>query len=332
MYAWSNWHTLVPLLIGVAGLVLFTVQQTKFSSKTLIPFHLFNNYSTTITYFEIFLHGVILWCIIYYMPLYFEGAHGFSPVPAGLTSLPQSCTVVPCAAAVGLVATKTGKYRWAVWAGWLITTISCGLLCLYGTDTPKWEWVIINLMSGIGIGLLFSALSLALQASVPQEHVAYAVGLLTFFRAFGQSIGVAVGGVIFQNRIEAELGRFPSLKAQASQFSNDAAALVQIIHRLPSHLEERKVLEHCYANAIRAVWIFLAVMSAIALFISFSLKGYTLDQALRTAQGFKAPKPSQPSTLESKPVSENESNKIVPQKDSKDTIAGESTMETIAKS
>lgn len=313
MYQWSSWHTLLPLLVGVTGLIAFVVYETRFATKKLIPFHLFNNYSTSTTYLEIFLHGVVLWCIIYYMPLYFEGAQGFSPVPAGLTSLPQSCTVVPCAAAVGLIATKTGRYRWALWAGWLITTLGCGLLCLFDVDTPRWEWVIINLISGIGIGLLFSALSLALQASVPQEHVAYAVGLLTFFRAFGQSIGVAVGGVIFQNRIKAELRRFPGLESQAIQYSNDAAALVQIIHRLPPDMPERQLLEKSYANAIRAVWIFLCALSAVAFFISFTIKGYTLDQALQTSQGFKRPEPSRPSVLEAPPVSESEKSTLRPQ-------------------
>ncbi|TGO53991.1 hypothetical protein BCON_0114g00020 [Botryotinia convoluta] len=49
--------------------------------------------------------------------------------------------------------------------------------------------------SGIGMGLLYPAMSLAIQASAPQEDAATAAGLFTFFRALGQTVGVAITAV-----------------------------------------------------------------------------------------------------------------------------------------
>jgi hypothetical protein len=60
------------------------------------------------------------------------------------------------------------------------------------------------LLSGIIIRELFPAHSLAFQASVLQEHIAIAIVMSRFFRAFEQAAGIAVGVVIFQNRFRKD--------------------------------------------------------------------------------------------------------------------------------
>jgi hypothetical protein len=123
MYSWSSWHTLVPLILGAAGLAAFTVHQVDLGSEsspaekrldTLLPMRIFANRSTSITYMNTFLHGMILWSIVYYMPFYFQPAKSYSPIQTGLTALPQTLTVVPCAMVVGVVSSKTGRYRWSL--------------------------------------------------------------------------------------------------------------------------------------------------------------------------------------------------------------------------
>jgi len=54
-------------------------------------------------------------------------------------------------------------------------------------------------------------MQLALQASSTSEDIAFAVAFFTFFHAFGQVVGVAVGGVIFQNQMRQNLLSYPSL-------------------------------------------------------------------------------------------------------------------------
>jgi hypothetical protein len=35
MYSWSSWHTLVPLLLGIAGIVSFSFYEWRLSTNTL---------------------------------------------------------------------------------------------------------------------------------------------------------------------------------------------------------------------------------------------------------------------------------------------------------
>jgi MFS family permease len=201
MYSWTSWHTLAPLILGAAGLAAFTVHQVVLGSEsrpaetrldTLLPMRIFANRSTSITYMNTFFHGMILWSIVYYMPLYFQSARSYNPIQTGITALPQTLTVVPCAIVVGVVSSKTGHYRWSLYLGFAITTLGMGLLYLLDVETTVVEWIFLLLIGGIGIGLLFPGMNLSIQASVPNEDIAVAAGLFTFFRAAGQSVGVAV--------------------------------------------------------------------------------------------------------------------------------------------
>lgn len=109
MYEWSSWHTLVPLLLGIAGLVLFCIYEAFFANVFLLPLEILRSPTTSICYFITFIHGAILWSIVYYIAIYFMGVLQYSPVISGVAGLPQTLTVVPSAMVVGFVVAKTGK-------------------------------------------------------------------------------------------------------------------------------------------------------------------------------------------------------------------------------
>ena len=287
MFPWSSWQTLVPLLLGVFGPPTARIFETTAATVTILPLAILRNRTTSISYLCTFVHGVILWSMIYYLPLYFQGVLVYSPVHAGLAALPQSCTVVPCAIATGVIAAAVGKYRWAIWSGWILTAVGCGLLCLLHLGTTKIAWIFLLMLSGIGIGLLYPSLSIAIQASSPQKDVAVAATLFEFFRHLGQCVGVAIGGTIFQNRMQAELRAIPGLADRASQYSGDAASLVVMIRNLPPDAVETLQLKNAFASSFRVIWAVMCGLAGLALIGSLCVQGYGLNQLHITDQGFQ---------------------------------------------
>jgi hypothetical protein len=156
----------------------------------------------------------------------------------------------------------TGKYRNLTWFGWAMTTFGMGLLVLLkvGTSTPA--WIFLNLVSGVGTGVLFSAMAIAVQASASDEDTAHAVTMFAFFRAVGQTLGVAVGGVIFQNRMLKELMKYPLLAANAREWSQDASGLVEIIKTMPAGLAKQQ-LKTAYVDSLKYIWIVLCVFAGV---------------------------------------------------------------------
>lgn len=111
MYTWSSWRTLVPLLFGLLGLIGFLIYSIFLSSEPLIRRSLFNTSTAITAYFGTFVHGIIVWSVLYYMPLYYEVAKNYDAITSGIAVFPITFTTAPAAVIIGLVITKTGRYR-----------------------------------------------------------------------------------------------------------------------------------------------------------------------------------------------------------------------------
>ena len=238
------------------------------------------NYTGTV------IHGMILWCLRYYEPLYYEAVRGYTPIIAGISIFPETFTVAPVSVVTGILVTITGRYRWALWSGWVLTTLGMGILYLLDIDTTIVQWIFINLVPGIGMGLLFPSMAFSIQASSTNQDLAFAVAMFSFFRAFGQAIGVAIGGTVFQNQMKKRLMAYPALASKAEEYSRDASSLVQIIKQLPADSTRAQLIQS-YADSLKIVWVTMCALSAFAMILSFFTEGLDLNKPLETEQGFR---------------------------------------------
>jgi MFS family permease len=104
-----------------------------------------------------------------------------------------------------LITTRIGRYRWAIWSGWVVTAIGCGLLLLLNAETKTPVWAVILAIFGIGHGILLTSVNVGIQAVSRVEDAGRAAAMYAFMRTLGMSIGVAVGGTVFQNVMSSKL-------------------------------------------------------------------------------------------------------------------------------
>ncbi|MCJ1462347.1 hypothetical protein MMC07_000947 [Pseudocyphellaria aurata] len=289
-YAWSSWQTLLPLLLGVFGLVSFICFENRLAREPLIRFAIFKQRTAMVNYFGTFIHGIVLWCLIYYLPFYFEGVKDYKPSIVGVAVFPETFTVAPASIIVGVTISITGRFRWAIWTGWFLTVLGMGLLCNLTPDTSIPAWIFMNLVPGVGLGTLYSSLAYATQASADQVDVAFAAAMYTFSRSVGQSIGVAIGGTIFQSQFRTKLTAYPTLARNATELARDASGLIQIIKAMPKDLPERRMIVDAYAESLKIVWAVMAGLAFVALVLSGLTKGLDLNKPQVTEQGLKADK------------------------------------------
>ncbi|KAL2865207.1 major facilitator superfamily-domain-containing protein [Aspergillus lucknowensis] len=289
LYDWDSWRTLVPLIIGVAGLVVFVFYEYRYAKDPIIPPKIFQNRTASVSFAGSFLQGFVLWCLLYYEPLYYEAVKGYSPIMAGVALFPATFTVAPSAGVVGFLVTKYGHYRWAAWLGWFLGTLGLGLLCYMDVDTSIPAWIFINIVPGIGLGLLFSSLAFAIQASATSDTLAIAVGMFSFFRAMGQAVGVAIGGVVFQNRMYHNLLQYPSLAPMASVYSQDAAGLVEVLKAMPDGPDKLN-MRTAYTDSLRIVYAVCCAVCGVAFALSLLTESYDLNRALESNQTLRSEK------------------------------------------
>jgi MFS family permease len=256
------------------------------AKEPMVRFSIFNNLSSKLVYFQTFIHGLLLWSLLYYLPIYYEAVKNYSPIITGIAVFPETFTVAPASIVVGITTSITGRYKWALWVGWILTVLGMGLLYLQDVNTSTVAWVFLNLVPGLGTGILFAGMGIAIPSSAAAIDSAYAVAFFSFFRAFGQGVGVAIGGTIFQNMVQKKLQAYPLLAPFAAEYSKDAAGLVQVIKAMQPGLAKTQLIQ-AYADSIKVIWVTMCGLASVAMLTCFFVKEYSMDIQLETEQGFK---------------------------------------------
>ena len=118
---------------------------------------------------------------------------------------------------------------------------------------------------GLGLGMVMQVLVLAVQNAVPYEQLGVATSGSTLFRQVGGSIGVALFGAIFANRLATELaGRLP-VDAPVPN-----AVSPTLIERLPPAIHELYL--EAFSAALTPVFAFAAAASAVAFALTWLLR------------------------------------------------------------
>lgn len=199
---------------------------------------------------------------------------------SGVTLLPQCLLSGPTTAITGAVISKSGRYRTTIWAGWAVLSLGCGLLVLLDIGTSIPQWMFVNAVSGIGLGLLFASLSIATQAATSNEHMAIASGLTPFFRAIGQALGIVIGDAVFQNVLKQKLlsASSETLRQQATSLAKDAASLGLLARSMTRGSAERAELLAAFNQSLHAVWWTLTAFALFAGVLSLLIRQISLDR------------------------------------------------------
>ena len=127
---------------------------------------------------------------------------GASPTESGLQLIPVMAGVLIASIASGQIISRTGRYKaWPI-AG--TATASVGMFGLSTLDqsTSTGLASLEMLVLGLGLGMVMQVLVLAVQNSVPYEQLGVATSGATLFRSIGGSVGTAILGTIFTNRLD----------------------------------------------------------------------------------------------------------------------------------
>ncbi|KAF8058199.1 MFS general substrate transporter, partial [Lyophyllum atratum] len=285
-FPWSSYQILVPLILGIAGLVFALVYEARWASKPTVPFVVLSNRTTICghafyfhlsRYIATFISGIVT-ISIGCAPTWFQAVKGASPVISGLYFLPFAICISPSAIAQGLIVAKTGRYRYIIVVGWGIMLVGFGLLITLKTNTSMGLLVLYQLILGVGGGFLYGA-AFAVLAPLPVTANAAAVALLTFLRVFSQAgaWGVAIGGTILQNALKKYLP-----DALVHQFPSEGAEIAySIVPTIPTLSEPLKhEVQDAFLRSFRVVWIAMEVFCGVGAVTFFLMRDVPLRKTV----------------------------------------------------
>lgn len=225
--------------------------------------------------------------MLYYLPIYLESGKDLSPTITGVGLLGITCGLCPSSSFVGIVVSRKGHFMWAIWTGWVITTLGTGLLLLFGTHTVTATWASIFFVIGLGHGFLLTALGVSAQAAASSGDVSYAVAMYSFMRTFGMVIGVAIGGSIFQNRLPHYLENAGIPTERALEIAKNADAFVTTLRQMPTSSPSHQMIVGAYVQAIRVIFGIMTGISFLGGIASMAIRHHTMDRELDSEHVFR---------------------------------------------
>ena len=194
----------------------------------------------------------------YYLPLYFQSVNEASPLHSGVLLLPLIITEALVAIATGIFIHQTGRYVELIWLGATLLTLGNGLYVNFDATSSLGSIIVIQIVAGVGVGLLFDPPLIALQALVPQDDTATATATLGFVRSIGVSVSIVVGGVVFQNGMHLQKSSLASHGLPKDLISKlagpDAAININLIPAITNQTQKFAV-KQAFALSLRNLWI-----------------------------------------------------------------------------
>lgn len=211
---------------------------------------------------------------------------------------PAVCFLIPGSIVVAALTARLGRFRWAIWLGWAITTTACGLFIIFDLHTRLVVIALALAVFGVGSGMVLTSVNVGIQAISRVEDCAMAASMYGFFRSLGMPIGVAVSrthhpfgaeannhklsGTVFQNAMSSKL----TALGLPTQIAHDSEQFVFRLRVMAEGAEKTAILES-YMHGFHAVFIFVTAISASALVASFVIRKFSMDKILLTAYSVK---------------------------------------------
>jgi EmrB/QacA subfamily drug resistance transporter len=202
-WGWGSGKTIGFLVAGAALLVAFGLIESR-TRLPLLPMRLFRNRSLTIGTVTVLVGFLAMFGVLFFLTLYLQSVHGYSPVAAGVRTLPLSLTMMVMAPVAGILLDRIGP-RPILTGG--LAAIGVGLLLMTGIEPDSSFTGLIAplVLLGAGLGSVITAASEVIVGNAPVEDAGVAGGLQSTAVQVGGVMGTAILGSVLSSRVGSVL-------------------------------------------------------------------------------------------------------------------------------
>lgn len=287
-YAWTS-----PMILGMFGcsaafLALFVLAERR-AAEPMLPLRLFANPVFSVCSVLSFVVGFAMLGAMTFLPSYLQYVDGVSATGSGFRTLPLMAGLLAMSMVSGSVISRTGRYKAFPIAGTAVMTLGLSLMSTMDENTGVALESLYMVVLGAGLGLAMQVLTIAVQNTVAYGDLGTATAGVTFFRTIGSTVGTAVFGTLYANRLSTELA---SAFAASPGVSPDAVTDPAALHDLP--VAEAAPFISAYADAIGHVFTWVVPIAVVGFAVSCFLKQVPLRDTARAGatdvgEGFGTP-------------------------------------------
>jgi EmrB/QacA subfamily drug resistance transporter len=193
---WTSPEIVATLAVGAVLVAAFVAWEAR-TAEPMLPLSFFRSrqFSAANTVSLLMTFG--MFGSIFLLAQFFQVVQGYSPLAAGIRTLPWTIMPVFVAPLAGLVSTRTGTRPLLVLG---MTLQAAALAWLSVVSTPTVDYIELApafVMAGIGMGLFFAPIANVVLSAVRPEEEGKASGANNAIRELGGVFGVAVLASVF---------------------------------------------------------------------------------------------------------------------------------------
>ncbi|KAJ9143813.1 Siderochrome-iron transporter [Pleurostoma richardsiae] len=189
---WRTGWLIACLVVGAVFLLLLPFYERFVAKHPILPSRYFKDLTITIALLVYSFDGTAAAVTHSYFYEWLIVARGLSVRDANLIT----------------AGTNVMRYKWIIAAGAVVRVIGYGVMFRIRTGQSSIaEVVVVQLIQGIGTGIVSTGCFVALTVAVPHTELAQMTSLAVCMNTLGSTIGAAIGGGIYTSHLRAELVR-----------------------------------------------------------------------------------------------------------------------------
>jgi MFS family permease len=197
---WGSWQTIVSLALSACLIAWFLIHEGRVAKSPLMPLAMFERRSIWTANLVMFLISGALFAMWYFVSLYLQEVHGYTPLRTGFAFVPQTVAIIVGAQLSSRLVLRIGP-RPILVVGCLLSTVGLFLFSGLGVHTGYLSGFFVpSVLITLGLGLCFTPLAYAATAGVPPQEAGLASGLVNTSRQIGGAVGLAALATIATTR------------------------------------------------------------------------------------------------------------------------------------
>jgi EmrB/QacA subfamily drug resistance transporter len=193
---WASGEVVLPLVAGAALIAAFVGWELR-ASAPMLPMRFFRSRSFAATNGVTFLMYLGLFGSVFLLSQYLQTAHGYSPLEAGIRTLPWTAMPLFVAPVAGALSDRVGGRPLMIAGLALQATALAWIAAIASPTAPYLELVPGFAAAGVGMALVFAPISNVVLGAVRPDEAGPASGANNAIRELGGVFGIAVLAAIF---------------------------------------------------------------------------------------------------------------------------------------
>ncbi len=293
---WSSVIVLSSFAVAAIGLVGFVLWERR-TTHPMLPLTLFKDRRMSVGSAVVTVAFFIMFGLFFLFSLYLQFVRGYSPLSAGLSTLPLALMLVAIAPRSAALAERLGSGP-VMASGFVLISAGFVVLAFIGMDTPYLVLAVAMVLLGAGMSLTAAPATGSIMSAVPPAKAGVGSAVNDTTREVGGALGIAVLGSIASAayRSSIDLGGLqlpPQVREAATESVGAATVIAGQAGSGGAELAARAGAAFTDAfNMASGVAAGLALAAAIAVAVAFS----------RRSEDAAAAKDTRPAPAEAVPV------------------------------